>query len=422
MRAHAVRWIWVGIILLALGIFPLYKWVKRAPMLRYGLDLAGGVNLVAEIKPFEEGNSLAPETVSQVINILNRRLNPRGVSEAILQRRGFAQVDIQVPGEKDPERVRKLVESRAFLEFMDAGNTPLERDTPVTPEMGLTQVMTGDALATAEATPGGNFGEPVVSFTLKGEWRSKFYTFTLEKQGQYLCIVLDKVVISCPVIREPIPGGRGQIEGRFTWEEAADLANMLKAGSLPAKVEVIHQLQVGPLLGKTSLQQSIRALVLGVILVLLYMILFYRFAGFTADLALLYYGLIVTCLLVTFDVTLTLYGLAGLILSIGMAVDANVLIIERIKEELRSGKTVLAAVEAGHRGAFSAILDSNITTLISTVVLYYLGTGTIRGFALTLGMGVLASLFSALVLGRNLLELVATFTLKPQAFGARASA
>jgi preprotein translocase subunit SecD len=421
MRAQAVRWIWVGILLLVLGAFPLFKWAKKAPMLRYGLDLAGGVNIVAEIKPFEEGMAISSDTVSQVLNILNRRLNPRGVSEAVIQRRAATQVDVQVPGEKHPERVRKLVESRAYLEFMDAGNTPLEADTPVTPESDLKPFMTGDALTSADVVAGGSLGEPVVSFTLKPEWRSKFYTFTMEKQDQYLCIVLDKVVVSCPVIKEPIPGGRGQIEGRFTWEEAADLSNMLRAGSLPAKVEVVHQVQVGPLLGKTSLQRSVRALILGVILVLLYMIFFYRLAGFTADLALVYYGLILTSLLMTFDVTLTLYGLAGLILSLGMAVDANVLIIERIKEEIRSGKTVLAAVEAGHRGAFSAILDSNITTLISTIVLYYLGTGTIRGFALTLSIGVLSSMFSALVLGRNLLELVATFTLKPQAFGARAS-
>lgn len=422
MRAQAVRWAWVGIVLVLLGAFPLFKWVRKAPLLRYGLDLSGGVNLVAQIVPFEEGQNITSDTVSQVINILNRRLNPRGVSEAVLQRRGANQVEIQFPGEKDPERVRKIVESRAFLEFMDAGDTPVEEGTEVTPESHLKTIMTGDAIMTADPIASSQTGLPVVSFSLKSEWRSKFYTYTMENQGKYLCIVLDKVVYSCPAIREAISGGKGIIEGRFTWEEAADLANMLRAGSLPAKVEVVHQLQVGPLLGKTSLQLSIRALLIGAILVLLYMVFYYRLAGFSADLGLLYYGIVTTFLLITFDVTLTLYGLAGLILSIGMAVDANVLIIERIKEELRSGKTVLAAVEAGHKGAFSAIFDSNITTLISTVVLYYVGTGTIRGFALTLGIGVLTSMFSALVLGRNLLELVAMFTLKPHSFGARATA
>ncbi|MHA2621801.1 MAG: protein translocase subunit SecD [bacterium JZ-2024 1] len=422
MRAQAVRWTWVGILFLVVAAFPLFKWARKAPLFRYGLDLAGGVNIVAQVNPFEEGRTVTPEIVTQVIQILNRRLNPRGVSEAIIQRRGATQIDIQFPGEKNPERVRKLVESRAFLEFMDAGDTPVEAGTEVTPDSHLQTFMTGDAIATADVTTSGPIGEPVVSFTLKGDWRSKFYTFTTENQNRYLCIVLDKVVISCPVIREPIPGGRGIIEGQFAWEEAADLANMLRAGSLPAKVEVVHQLQVGPLLGKTSLQQSVRALLIGAALVLLYILLYYRLAGLVADIGLAYYGVLVACLLITFDVTLTLYGIAGLILSIGMAVDANVLIVERIKEEIRSGKTVLAAVEAGHKGAFPAILDSNITTLISVVVLYYLGTGTIRGFALTLGIGVLSSMFSALVLCRNLLELVATFTLKPQVFGARVAA
>ncbi len=424
MNPRAVRWLWVVGVFLAVTGMPLMKLMQREPLLRLGLDLKGGTYMIARVEPFE-GEILRPEDFNTVFQVIRRRLNPRGVAEVVVQRRGTNRLEIQLPADMDPERARKLISQTAHLEFVYPGSTPLDVDTELTEEMrenlNLETIMTGEALQQAEVSYDQTSLQPVVTFRLKPDYAARFYRFTDEHINEYLCIVLDNRVISCPVIRTAIPGGTGQIEGGFTLEEAQDLASMLNAGRLPARVFVEHETRVGPILGHTSLVQSMRALGIGVLLLAIYLLLVYRLNGVVALISLGYYLYVLTALLITFDVTLTLYGIAGLILSLGMAVDANILIYERILEELRAGKTTLAAVEAGHKGALTAIVDSNLTTIGTTIILYFFGTGTIKGFALTLGIGVGASMFAALVFTRALLEVLSRTTARPWLYGIRAT-
>jgi len=413
-------WRWgliVGLIIF-FAIVPLYRYYKNSPLVRLGLDLRGGVEVLLEVAPFEENKPLTNEDVAGVVGVLQNRLNPRGTSEVLLLRRGQNRIEIQYPGEQNVDRVLKLIGQTANLEFIYTRDKSLEEGTEVKPgEYHV--VIRGDDLKSA-GVGFDRLGRPAVSFNLKSDAARNFYTFTSQHIGEYLTIVLDGKVISSPVIKTDIPGGSGIIEGGqrgFSLQEATDLATLLNAGRLPAKIHIQSYSLVGPTLGKSSIEQSLRAAFLGLILVLLFMIFFYRAMGLLADIALTYYATFLFFLLVNFDVTLTIYGIAGLILSLGMAVDANILIFERIKEEIRSGKTIMASVESGHQGAFPAIFDSNVTTILAAAILYFLGTGTVKGFALTLTIGVLVSMFTALIVTRALLEGLLGITQKPALYG-----
>ncbi|MGH2397433.1 MAG: protein translocase subunit SecD, partial [bacterium] len=244
-------------------------------------------------------------------------------------------------------------------------------------------------------------GEPIVNFQFKGSGAKTFEDFTAANVGRHLTIALDNEVISSPVIRDRIPGGRGQISGGFRdLSEARDLAVLLRGGALPIPVEVIERRSVGPTLGRDSLDRSLRAGAVAAAMVFVFMILLYRMPGLLADLALVMYALLLMAALVVLGATLTLPGIAGFILSVGMAIDANILIFERIKEELRAGKSIGSAIGSGWARAWSAILDSNVTTLIGGLVLFALGTGPVKGFAVTLALGVLISLFTAIIVTR----------------------
>ncbi|MFN4182298.1 MAG: protein translocase subunit SecD, partial [bacterium] len=247
----------------------------------------------------------------------------------------------------------------------------------------------------------------------------KFARFTEENLNKFLCIVLDKTVMSCPVIRSAITQGQGVIEGNFTQQDVEDMVAVLNSGRLPARVKVVSELSVSPYLGKSSIEASVRAFLLGAVLILIFMVAFYRAMGIVADIALFYYFFLTMGVLISLDAALTIYGVAGLVLSLGMAVDANVLIFSRIWDEYARGKTLLQAMEDGHKNALSAIIDSNVTTLIAAGVLYLFGNPTLKGFATTLSIGIGASMFSALFFAHTLLEALVRLTKNPAYYGIR---
>lgn len=352
-----------------------------------GLDLQGGTHLVLELvdtpeAPVDEGAVLG------VLNILRQRVDGFGLTEPIIQRQGERRIIVELPGHDDPDEAIRVLSMTAHLEFWDeAGNV----------------ILTGRDLKDA------NFvydheNRPVVALEFNAEGAKKFAAATEENLGRPIIIVLDENILSAPVVQEVIADGRAQITGIPSAEEAQRIAVGLRSGALPVKVQVEESRAIGPTLGEDSIKRSMTAFTYGIAAVLLFMIVVYRISGLVADISLGIYVLLFASVLALFKATLTLPGIAGLILSLGMAVDANVIIYERVKEELRNGKTIRAAVDAGFHRAFPAIFDGNVTTLIATAVLYYLGTGPIQGFAITLSIGIICSMFTAIVVTRWLLR------------------
>ncbi len=395
------------IVILICASWLAYRWKisKRNPI-NLGLDLRGGIHLLLECKS-QKGKKITDADVEGVIRVMRGRIDPSGVKEIIIQRQGKNWVIIEIPGEKDPRRIRKLIETTAHLEFVDCGDKPLKEGERVTTQK---VVLSGEDLKEARADFD-DLGRPYVGLTFNKRGAKIFGQHTSRNIGKYLAISLDGRVISCPVIRDAIYGGEAQITGGFRVEDAQDLAIMLNAGRLPVPIQIIENRTVGPTLGKDSLNKSLIAGMIGFVLVVLYMAFFYKLCGLIADLALLIYVVVILGLLSILNATLTLPGIAGLILSVGMAVDANVIIFERIKEEINFGKTTKAAIEAGFSRALTAIIDANITTLIASAVLYSFGTGPIKGFAVTLTLGVVVSMFSAVFVTKTLLLLVSDFKL-----------
>ncbi len=373
----------------------------------------------------------------KVKTIIDRRLYAMSeIREPVIQRQGEDRIIVELPGVRDPERVLKILKSTAMLKFLliPARYKPAAPETDEYDEWqdsttGQTVpwervmaeskvVFTGrDLQSNASVGPSGR-GDWVVHFELKPKKKREFYNFTRRNVGRLMAIVLDDKCVMAPEIKEPIPG-RGIIEGRFTADEARDLKLLLNAGALPVPLEIAENRTVSPTLGRDSVIRSLRAGLIGLLAVALFMILYYRLPGLVADLALLIYVLLVLAILVVAKVTLTLPGIAGIILSIGMAVDANILIFERLKEELWSGKNMRAAVEAGFSRAWTAILDANVTTLISCAVLYFLGTSAIKTFAVTLTIGVVCSLFTAVTVTHWMLDIVGATGLgrRPELYG-----
>ena len=374
--------------------------VKEFPI-NLGLDLKGGVHILLKaLKP--KNQKLDDKMIQGVIKVMENRLNPQGNREVFIQRQGERWINIEIPGERDPEKVERLIGETAKLEFIDSEGEYWEQGTEVPEDAEI--ILSGDDLAEATADFDQN-GRPIIRFKFKKEAAEVFGKFTAQNIKKYLAISLDGRIISCPQIQTAIFGGQGIIEGDFTTEEVRDLSIKLNSGRLPVEVQIVEKHTVGPTLGAESIRKSLQAGLLGIFIVLIYMVVFYRLPGLVADLALFCYGIIMLGMLSIFNSTLTLPGIAGLILSIGMAVDANIIIFERLKEEIRIGKTFRAALDAGFSRAFTAILDANVTTLIATVVLYVFGTGPIRGFAVTLSLGILVSMFSAIIITRTFLSL-----------------
>lgn len=353
-----------------------------------GLDLKGGVHVVLEAD--ESAGAVTTENMAGVVSIIERRINALGVSEPLIQRQGNKRVIVELPGIHDQQQAIDTVGRTALLEFKDPhGNTALDGSYLKNVQLGVDR-----------------YGLPAIDLEFDREGVQLFAQLTTRYQGQTTTIVLDGEELQTVMIREPIREGKAQITGRFTVEEARHMVVLLQEGSLPVPMSIMEIRNVGPTLGQDSIDRSFRAGIVGVILVLLFMLIYYRLPGLVADLALLIYIVILLGVLSAIDAVLTLPGIAGIILSVGMAVDANVLIFERIKEEISEGKRLRSAIEAGFSRAFKTILDSNITTLITSVVLFYVGTGAVRGFAVTLGVGILASMFTAIVVTRAILNIM----------------
>lgn len=371
--------------------------------IKQGLDLQGGTHVVMEAVDTPEAK-VDEDAVQRVVHIIERRVNELGLTEPIIQRQGARRIIVELPGVKDPDKAIEMLGKTALMEFQD--------------ESGKT-VLTGRDLKDARAQIDQS-KQNLVAIEFTDEGGKKFADLTSKNVGKHIAILLDKQVLTNPVVQEAITGGKAVITGQRSLEEAERLAILLRSGSLPVKVDIMEMRTVGPTLGQDSKEKSEKAFAIGIAAVILFMLIFYRLSGFVANIALLLYVLLVLGGLKLLNATLTLPGMAGIILSIGMAVDANVLIFERFKEEYHNGKTLRAAMDAGFSRAFSTILDTNVTTLIAAAVLFFLGSGPIKGFAITLGLGVVLSLLTAVTITRFMLKTLmsANVVKNGKAFGA----
>lgn len=372
--------------------------------IRKGIDLAGG-----SVITFEANAENPTEAEMDVVEaIFAARLNGAGYTEARMSRDETGKITVEIPSETDTEKAASLLGSTAKLTFVDAdGNVVMD---------GATDIKNAEYAFERLSETGAQ--EAHVKLTLNPEAVTKFAAATraaAAKKGEmknYISIMMDDQIISSPSVNEEINSETCVISGNFTPESAKELANQIKSGALPFDLKVISQDTIGPELGSKALPTSLLAAGIGIILVMIFMIIIYRIPGLIADLALVIYVGLIALVLGLSRVNLSLSGIAGIVLSIGMAVDANVIIFERMKEELKLGKTIKASVDAGFKKAFSAILDSNITTIITCVVLYLSGIGTIRGFAVTLGLGVVVSMFTAIIITKFLLKQLVGLNLK----------
>jgi preprotein translocase subunit SecD len=401
--------------------------VSRNVETKLGLDLRGGLQTLLEAD-LPEGATIASGELEITRQILENRANALGVSEVVMQTAGERRIVAEFPGVSDPEAVVASLQQTGLMEFVEMGTNPVPPGTVVQTDYGQDPTNTTSTPTPGESSPtvyhtvmtGGDLkdafvttdqtGAPAVSFTLLPEGSTIFADFTSTHSQQYLGIVLDKTVISAPIVNEPITGGSGIISGSFTAAEANALAIQLRYGSLPVPVKVVESRTVGATLGEESVRKSVTAGAIGLMVVILFMLLYYRLPGFVADLALINYALLSLALFKLIPVVLTLPGIAGFILSIGMAVDANILIFERLKEELRSGRTIRQAIDLGWNRAWPSIRDSNTSTLITCLILYAFGNSfgasIVKGFSVTLALGVGVSLFTAIIVTRTFLHLL----------------
>ncbi len=379
----------------------------------------------------KEINQIKDFAVRQALETMRNRIDQFGVSEPTIQRQGTYDILIQLPGVKDPQRAIALLGKTARLDFkmVDEDVSPADAvkgkippndeilyerrvdrqsgtvtKTPIVVKRKT--AMTGNLISNAQVRIDSRFNEPYVAIDFNSEGAKLFDRLTGANVGKRMAIVLDNVVYSAPVIRERISGGSAQISGSFTSQEATDLAIILRAGSLPAPVKILENRTVGPSLGRDSIHAGIMAVILAALLVVLAMALYYKGAGVIADVALGINFFFLLAILSLFQATLTLPGIAGIALTLGMAVDANVLINERVREEVRLGKTARAALEAGYAKAFWTVMDSNLTTLLAGLILFQFGTGPVKGFAVTLSAGIVTTLFTALFMTRLIYHVI----------------
>jgi preprotein translocase subunit SecD len=467
-----ITWVSVGVMIIAILVVNVPQNIMvfgQETRIREGLDLQGGQQILLEAD-LPASQSIPAESMNVAAGVIENRVNALGVSEANVQVSLPRRIVVELPGYDNPEEARKLIQNTGLLEFVETQyrideNTTIATDyltssssaasgtgTPssvtlptFTPSPSATPTFSFVVIATEEnsgalgvpstpsieptAVPGTVYhtimtgadlrsavvghdaaNQPSVDFVLTDNGAKIFAEYTTAHTGWYLAIVLDKVVISCPTVHEPILGGSGTISGSFTAAQAKQLAILLTYGAMPIPLKIIREQSVGPTLGQDSLRRSLIAGAIGLLAVALFMLLYYRLPGALADIALVLYALTSLTIYRLIPVTFSLPGIAGFILSVGMAVDANVLIFERMKEELRSGKVLREAVEAGFSRAWPSIRDSNISTLITCTILIWFGgtfgANIVKGFAITLAVGVLVSMFTAILVTRNLLHLV----------------
>ena len=394
----------VVLVIVASG-FALVRYQIFQKYINLGLDLQGGVHVVLEAVDTPDAPVKA-DSIDRVKAIIETRVNQFGVKEPIIQKEGSRRLIVELAGVKDPDKAIELIGKTAQLRFVAEGRVVLQ----------------GADLQDAQAATNPTTNEHEVSLKFNPDGAKKFAAITTELVKKYpnygdpkrtIAIYLDKDIISNPNVREPITSGDAQISGGFkTLEEANQLAVILRSGALPVVLEKVASQRVGPTLGADSLAKSKKAGMVGIAAIIIFMLVFYRLPGLVANVALTFYIMLVLGIYAALHVTLTLPGIAGFLLSIGIAVDANVIIFERLKEEIREGNSLRRALEAGFTRGFTAIFDSNATVIITAAVLYYFGTGPIKGFAITLGAGVLASMFTAITFTRWLLRLVVNSGIK----------
>jgi len=427
-------WFKIIFILIVVGVFTYFAFPLNK-RINLGLDLKGGMHLLLKIDTSHLSGQAKLDATDRAVEIIRNRIDQFGVREPSIQKQGEDEVVVQLPGVTDRQRAIDIIGKTALLEFklvvtdLEKIKEALSGNIPEGLELKYTQdnnepvllekeaVLTGEALSNAFVRfDQSQFNEPVVALEFNPEGAKKFAEITALNVGRRLAIVLDGKVQSAPRIKEAIPSGQAVIQGRFTIEQAQDLALVLRVGALPAPMYIEEERTIGPLLGQDSINKGIKATLIGGLLVFIFMAVYYLLAGLIADIALLLNlililgGLgILPLLFPGVSATLTLPGIAGIALSLGMAVDANVLINERIKEEIKIGRPLKTAILNGYHKAFSAILDSNLTTLIAAFLLFQFGTGPIRGFAVTLTIGLLASMFTAIVVTRAIFEALLHF-------------
>jgi preprotein translocase subunit SecD len=431
---HRNRWL-IGLILVVFFgsiysiFFYKFEFVKPFDMtsknqrIRLGLDLQGGIHLLLEVDDTKLPKGITvSEAADRALEIIRNRIDQLGVAEPFIQREGEKWIVVQLPGVKNPEEAKKLIGQTALLEFKlvdESGDIDkaLEGKIPEGDELlydrenrpvlvKKEQLLTGEALANAQAKIGGGAlgNEPYVAIDFTPEAAAKFAKITGENVNKRLAIILDGKVYSAPVIKSRIAGGHGIIEGNFEMDEAQKLAIVLRSGSLPAPLNIISENIVGPTLGTDSIRKGLLSGLIGILAVMILMGFYYKLSGFIADIGLLCNILYLMGAMTALEATLTMPGIAGIILTMGMSVDSNVLIFERIREELKAGKTVRASIDAGYNRALITIIDSHVTTLITSIILFQFGTGPIRGFAVTLSLGVLISLFTAIVVTKVIFD------------------
>lgn len=456
---------WKVLLITALMGFSIWQIYPPQEKIHLGLDLQGGMQILLRVELEKVPAEARQDATERAVEIIRNRIDEFGVREPVITKQAKDLIVVQLPGITDRQRAKEIVGKTAHLEFklvsedpellkqaeaasapvpappppaeakQETGTQPPPAETKAEPPKGAVQmppqmpegyelktlsdrgrmetllvqkdpVVTGDKLVNA-SVGFDQYGQPIVQLQFDSEGAKIFDRVTFQNIGKRLAIVLDGKVHSAPVIRDRIPNGEAQISGNFSAQDASDLALVLRAGALPAPVVIEEERTVGPTLGRDSVTKGIRAGLWGVVFVFCFMPLYYRLAGWIASLGLLVYILITFGALAALKASLTLPGIAGFILSIGMAVDANILIFERIREELETGKTPRAAISAGYHKAFSAILDSNVTTLVTSILLFIFGTGPVKGFAVTLTVGILASMFSAITVTRAVFDFLA---------------
>jgi len=414
--------------IIGLCIYQVYPPEKK---IRRGLDLQGGVHVVLEVTETAQDEKTISDLADRALEVIRNRIDALGVTEPVIQKEGMKRIIVDLPGVQDPDKAIEIIGQTALLEFKLVSDDPdllksaLEGNVP--PGYQLVYYKEKDErgiyreahplLVKAEPELTGKYiedaymgydssGFPDVNLVFNREGAAIFEAVTAKNINKQLAIVLDGVVRSAPVIRERIPGGKAQITGKFSVEEARTLAIVLRAGALPAKMEMIYKEVVGPTLGRENIVQGFRAALYGGIIVLTFMLIYYTTFGLLADFALALNILILLGVMATLRGVLTLPGIAGIALTCGMAVDANIIIFERIREELRTGKSPKAGIDSGYKRAWTAIIDSNITTLIVGLILFFLGEGPVKGFGLTLSIGIVANLFTAVFVTKTIVDWV----------------
>lgn len=357
--------------------------------IKQGLDLSGGVHIVYEA----DKETVTPEEMSSAISLIQGRLDRKGYTEAEVGKQGDKRISVDIPGVEDAEEAISEIGQTAMLYFVDESGKQL-----------ITGAEVADAVKNVGDVKNSGIPEPYVSLKFTEEGTKAFAEATGNNIGKPLAIVLDDEIISAPIVNSAITNGEAIISGNFTAEGAEELAALIRAGSLPFKLNILEMNNVGATLGANAMETSLFAGAVGIIIVLLFMLVVYRVSGLAADIALVIYIGLELIVLSALGVTLTLPGIAGIVLSIGMAVDANVVIFERVREEIQKGKTLRSAIDVGFKSALPAIVDGNITTLIAAGILFYLGTGTVKGFAQTLMIGIVISMFTALVITRIIVK------------------